>query len=266
MRSILALMRVSWLSAISYRIGTVISLVGLLASVLPVYFLSKAVQTIAAESIRAEGGDYFGFVIVGLASVFLLSSAIAAIPGALAGSIGSGTFESLTVTRTSLPVILIGMSGYSLVQSGLRALMLIGGAAVLGVDVAWRMLPAVAVIAALMIVAYGAIGLFAAALVLVFRTSGPLITAVIAGSGLLGGVYYSTAVIPGWIQALSGLVPLTYALRATRMLLLGGASVSAVSGDVVILALIGAVGLAVGSVVFGLALRHARAAGTLSQY
>lgn len=266
MRSILALMRVSWLSAISYRIGTMISLVGLLASVVPVYFLSKAVQTIAADSIRAEGGDYFGFVIVGLASVFLLSSAIAAVPGALAGSIGSGTFESLTVTRTSLPEILIGMSGYSLVQSGLRALMLIGGAAVLGVDVAWRMLPAVAVIAALMIVAYGAIGLFAAALVLVFRTSGPLITAVIAGSGLLGGVYYSTAVIPGWIQALSGLVPLTYALRATRMLLLGGASVSAVSGDVVILAFIGAVGLALGSVAFGLALRHARAAGTLSQY
>ena len=50
------------------------------------------------------------------------------------------------------------------------------------------------------------------------------------------------------------------------MLLLGGASVSTVSGDVVVLALMGAVGLALGSVALGLALRHARAAGTLSQY
>ena len=266
MRSILALMRVAWLSAISYRIGTVISLVGLLASVVPVFFISRAVQSVAAASISAEGGDYFGFVIVGLAAVLVLSSAITAIPGALAGSIGSGTFESLTVTRTSLPVILMGMSGYPLLQSLLRALMLIGGAAVLGVDVAWRLLPVVAVIVALLIIAYGAIGLFAAALVLVFRTSGPLITAVVAGSGLLGGVYYSTAVIPGWIQSLSGIVPLTYALRSTRMLLLGGAPVSAVGGDVAILALIGAVGLALGSVAFSLALRHARAAGTLSQY
>ncbi len=266
MRSILALMRVSWLSAISYRLGTVISFVGLLASVVPIYFISKAVQTVAADSIRAEGGNYFGFVIVGLASVYVISSAIGAIPGALGGSIGSGTFESLTVTRTSLPVILIGMSGYPMLQSLLRATLLLVGAAVLGVDVAWSMIPVAAVIVALSIVAYGSIGLFAAALVLVFRTSGPLISLVITGSGLLGGVYYSTAVIPGWIQALSSLVPLTYALRATRMLLLGGAPVSAVGGDVALLALIGAAGLASGSVALAFALRYARSAGTLSQY
>lgn len=266
MRSILALMRISWLSAISYRLATIISFVGLLASVVPIYFISKAVQTIAADSIRAEGGDYFGFVILGLASVYVITSAMAAIPGALGGSIGSGTFESLTVTRTSLPVVLVGMSGYPMVQSLLRAVLLLIGASVLGVHVVWSMIPMAALIVALLIVAYGALGLFAAALVLVFRTSGPLNTIVIAGSGLLGGVYYSTAVIPGWIQALSGIVPLTYGLRATRMLLLGGAPIAEVLPDVIVLAAIATVTLALGSVVFGFALQHARKAGTLSQY
>jgi ABC-2 type transport system permease protein len=266
MRSVLALMRAAWLSALSYRLATLISLVGLLASVVPIYFISHAVQDLASSSIQLEGGNYFGFIITGIASVYVLSAAVSAIPGALAGSIGSGTFEALLVTRTPLPILLVGMSAYPLAQSLFRALLLLVGASVIGVDVAWGMLPLVVVIVALLIVAYGALGLVAASLVLVFRTSGPLITAIVAGSGLLGGVYYSTTVIPGWLQALSGLVPLTYGLRAGRRLLLGGASLSAVGTDVGILALIAVGGLAVGGTIFAIALRHARRAGTLSQY
>jgi len=266
MHSILALMRAAWLSAISYRLATISSFVGLLASVVPIYFISNAVQQVASESIRLEGGNYFGFIITGIAATYVIASAVSAIPGALAGSIGSGTFESLLVTRTPLPLLLVGMAGYPLLQSVLRAVLLLGGAAVIGVDFAWRTLPAIAVILLLLIAAYGAIGLFAAALVLVFRTSGPLITAVIAGSGLLGGVYYSTAVIPGWLQSLSGIVPLTYALRAARRLLLGRAALVDVGGDIATLALIACTGLALGSAAFGIALRRARIAGTLSQY
>jgi ABC-type multidrug transport system permease subunit len=266
MNSILAILRASWLSATSYRLATLISFAGLLASVVPVYFITKAVEPMARESIRLEGGEYFGFVIVGIAATHILMAAASAIPSVLAGSIGSGTFESLTVTRTSLPVLLTGMAAYPLLQSLLRASLLLGGAVVIGVKVEWVMLPAVAVILLLMIAAYAAIGLVAASLVLVFRTSGPLITAVVAGSGLLGGVYYSTAVIPGWLQSLSAIIPLTYALRAARRLLLGHATMGAVANDVAVLAIIAVVGLALGSLVFAVALRYARSAGTLSQY
>jgi len=266
MRSILALMRASWLSALSYRLATVFSFVGLLASVVPIYFVSHAVQDIARDSIQLEGGNYFGFIITGIAAIAVVSAAVSSIPSVLAGSIGSGTFESLLVTRTTIPKLLVGLSAYPLMQSLLRAALLVIGASVIGVDVAWTMLPPVLVIVALLIAAYGAIGLMAASLVLVFRTSGPLITVVLAGSGLLGGVYYSTTVIPGWLQALSGIIPLTYALRAGRRLLLGGAGIAEVGGDVAILALIAIGCLVIGSVTFTFALRHARRAGTLSQY
>jgi ABC-2 type transport system permease protein len=127
-------------------------------------------------------------------------------------------------------------------------------------------MPLVAGIMALMIIAYFAIGLFAGALVLVFRTSGPLTSAVIAASGLLGGVYYSTSVIPSWLQHLSAAIPLTYALRAIRMLLLGGAPAAHVVGDVTDLAIFAAGLLLVAIAVFVAALRHARVTGTLSQY
>lgn len=266
MHSVVALTRAALLTASSYRLATMLSFAGLIASVVPIYFIADALQPVVAESIRPEGGQYFGFLIVGLASIYLLSAALGAVPGALGGSIGSGTFEALLVTRTSLPMLLLGMSAYPLLQSLLRAALLVGGAALIGVPIFWVALPFVAVILVLLMVTYGAIGLVAAALVLVFRTSGPLITAVMAGSGLLGGVYYSTSVIPAWLQSLSAVVPLTYALRPARMLLLNGSPLITVVSDVTILVAMTAVSVLVGTIAFAVALRHARVAGTLSQY
>lgn len=266
MHSVIALMRASFLSATSYRLATVLSFVALVASVVPLYFVAEALQPVVAESIAAEGGEYFGFLLVGIAATYVMMAALSAVPGAIGGSLGSGTFEAMLVTRTPLPLLLAGMAGYGFSQSLLRAAILLLGAQIVGVEFAWRMLPLVLVIVALMSLAYASIGIVAAALILVFRTSGPLITAVIAGSGLLGGVYYSTTVIPAWLQHLSAVVPLTYALRATRMLLLGGAGVGEVLNDLSALALGSALGLIVSVLVFGAALRHARRAGTLSLY
>lgn len=266
MRSILALLRASYLSAASYRLSLVISFAALLISVVPIYFISGAVQPVVADSIAAEGGQYFGFVIIGLAAVYVLSAATNALPGALAGGLGSGTLEALFVTRTPLHETLLGLIAYPLALALVRSALLVAGAALVGVGISWTALPMAIVVAALIIGAYLSFGLVAAALVLVFRTSGPLTTAVVAGSGLLGGVYYSTTVIPAWLQDLSALVPLTYGLRALRMLLLGGAPVSEVINDVSALTFMTVVMLSVATLLFAAALRHARSAGTLSQY
>lgn len=266
MRSVLALMRAAFLTATSYRLATVMAFVGLLVSVVPLYFVAGALQPVVADSIAAEGGDYFGFLVVGIAAIYVLMAAVSAVPAAIGGSLGSGTFEAMLVTRTPLPFILAGMAGYGFLQSLLRAGILIVGARIVGVEFAWRALPLALLFLALMVAAYAAIGIVAASLVLVFRTSGPLLTAVIAGSNLLGGVYYSTAVIPDWLQYLSAVVPLTYALRGMRMLLLGGVGAGEVLNDLSALAFIAVTGLALAVALFVVALRHARRAGTLSLY
>lgn len=266
MRSVLALMRASLLHAASYRLGMLLSLGGLLVSFVPLYFVSGALQPVVQESIRREGGQYFAFLIVGMGATFILSAAISAVPGALMGSIASGTLEALLVTRTPLPLLLIGMSGYSLAWNVVKAVFLVTGAALVGAHVSLTAVPLALVVVVLMTIAYFALGLLAGALVLVFRTSGPFTTGIIAASGLLGGVYYSTSVIPSWLRDLSAVIPLTYALRPIRMLLLGGASAVDVRGDVVALTAISAGLLLVASAAFAAALRHARTAGTLSQY
>jgi ABC-2 type transport system permease protein len=73
-------------------------------------------------------------------------------------------------------------------------------------------------------------------------------------------------VIPGAIQMISAIVPLTYGLRAIRVVLLEGKPLTAVSGDLFML-LGFAVGLfVVSTIAFQAALRYARRAGTLAQY
>lgn len=266
MRSVLAMVRAAYLSAASYRVGLVLSFVALAVSVVPIYFVAGAVQPLVEDSIRLEGGEYFGFVIVGLGATYLLMVAVSALPSALGGNLSSGTLEALLVTKTPLPLLLLGMVGYPLLLGTVRATLLLVAGSVVGVGIAWQMLPATALIAAMLVATYLAVGLMAAALVLIFRTSGPLTTAVTSVSILLGGVYYSTTVIPAWLQDLSGLVPLTYALRAARMLLLGDAHVRDVLADVSILALFAVTLLAVGTFAFTWALGYARRTGTLSQY
>jgi ABC-2 type transport system permease protein len=118
----------------------------------------------------------------------------------------------------------------------------------------------------LIVMAYFAIGLMAAAMVLAFRTTGPLPQVVLLLSGLLGGVYYPTSVIPSWIQSVSSVVPLTYGLRALRRVWLDGAPVGEVVPDVLVLAGMAIALLTLGIGIFAAGMRYARRAGTLAQY
>jgi ABC-2 type transport system permease protein len=131
---------------------------------------------------------------------------------------------------------------------------------------AWGRIAPALLILLLIILAHVPFGLFASAMVLAFRTAGPLPQAVVLVSSLLGGVYYPTAVIPGWIQRISGVLPLTYGLRPLRQVLLDGASFGRVLPDVLILGGSSVVLLAAGAFAFAAALRYARRTGTLSHY
>jgi ABC-2 type transport system permease protein len=132
--------------------------------------------------------------------------------------------------------------------------------------VAWSgLLPALLVIA-LLVAVHWAISLFGAAMILAFRTTGPLTTAVVLLSTLLGGAYYPTSVIPEGIRGLASFVPASFGFRALRRVLLDGSSLAEVRSDVLILAGITAGLLLLGSMGFHAALHHARRAGSLSHY
>ena len=266
MRVVGAILRASWLGASSYRLQMLISLASLAVTVVPMYFVGGALQPMAERAIAGEGGQYFSFLVAGTIALLLAQTAVMSLPTAVGGALRSGTFEAVLATPAPLPAVLAGMTSYEMAWTVARSLLIALGAMALGAKVAGAaVLPAVLILA-LVVVPYAGLGLVFAALVIAFRTAGPLPRAVVVLSTLLGGVYYPTSVIPSWIQDLSAAVPLTYGLRAVRRLALDGASLAAVSGDVARLAAFAVAFSLVGAIAFAAALRHARRTGTLAQY
>jgi len=266
MYKIMMLTRASLLVAASYRLNMVLSLLSLVATLVPVYFISGALQPIMAESIATEGGQYFGFLIIGMIVYLFLADAVNALPGVIRGGIASGTLEAMFTTPTSLFTLLAGMLSYGFLWVVVRAMVLLLGGWALGMEIAWSQAAVAVAILGLIILAHLPFGLFGAAMILVARTTGPLPTAVLVVSGLLGGVYYPTRVIPSWIGALSDWLPLTYGLRALRRSLLDGMPLNALVGDVAMLSLFAIVLMGAGTLSFLAALRYSRRMGTLAQY
>ena len=266
MRKAAALVRANWLTALSYRLDTFFSFMGLIVAVIPLYFVSGALQPMMAGKIKAEGPEYFGFLMVGIITYTFIQTAVGALHTALSSEIGTGSFEALLSTPTPLPALLAGMTGQAFSMNLLRAVILLVFAWSLGAHVVWSAGVAATLILLLIVVSYIPFGIFSAALVLAFRTTGPFPTGVLTLSALLGGVYYPTQVIPSWLEKCSVFVPLTYGLRSLRRSLLDGAPLSASLGDLAIVCL-GTVVLMAGSIAaFLWALRYAKRAGTLAQY
>ena len=277
MRESWALIRSAWLTAASYRMAMFISLFGLVFVLLPLYFIANALQPAMQQTISGEARQYFGFVVLGAICFSLVSTCTTSLPSAIDGAIGRGTLEAILGTPARLRAICVGFMGYGVIWAILRAAILFVVAVWLGAVVVWRGVglgcpgppdgvPLGLGVMLLVMLTYAGFGLVLAAIVMLFRTSGPLATVLLTGSMFLGGVYYPTSVIPSWIRDLAAFFPLTYGLRALRQIMLRGDSFAYVARDVEILAAMTAVSLSVGTLVFWVALQRARRVGTLSTY
>lgn len=266
MRKVLALVRASWLHVLSYRLQMVFTIIGLLVGIVPVYFISNALQPMMAPSINEQGGQYFAFLIVGMLTYTFIATAVGALHTSLSSDISTGALEAVLSTPTPLPVLMMGMIGQAFSHTAFRALLLLLAAWALGAQLVWGAAFLSLGILALLVLAYTALGVFAASLVLAFKTTGPVPSAILGASALLGGVYYPTSVIPSWLQHLSALIPLTYGLRALRQSFLHGAPMSSLASDIGILAGFTVVLLASSFVVFSAALKYAKKQGTLAHY
>lgn len=266
MRKLLALIRADGLTALSYRLESLVSLGGLVVTIIPLYFIARALQPVMAKSIAGEGQQYFAFLVVGMIAFLFLMTAVSALPEAVRSGISRGTLEALLATPTRLPVLLAGLTGYQVLWTLARAGVLLAAAWMLGAHVAWdRGLVGLGILA-LIVLAHLPFAVMTAALIVAFKTAGPLSRGVLTLSGLLGGVYYPTRVIPSWLHTLSAVLPLTYGLRALRRTLLDDASFAAVAPDVALLAAFAVILLGASAALFSWALRYARRTGSLAQY
>jgi ABC-2 type transport system permease protein len=189
-----------------------------------------------------------------------------------------GTLEYTFMAPVSRLVHLLGVSLYSLVNSIITSLIVLAGLVLFtNLNLRGANLFGVLIVVAVSTLAFVGLGLIAAVFPVMSAERGAEATHIFQGSLLLvSGVYYPVAVLPKWMQPLSAISPATYTLSACRKLfgvgdrrstaqLLAGAPLSAVSHELLILALMGAILLPLGLWVFVRVEAWAKRAGKLKR-
>lgn len=265
-RAVLALLVAGFRTATSYRVRFLMSIDSVLATVVPVYFVAGAMQSMMESRIQGEGGDYFAFLILGFIALAVADVAMDTLPSQVGGDIRNGFFEALTGAPVGIAPILTGLVAYPVLLTIIRSTFMLAVAVLMGVDVVWGSLPLASLLIALILLAHFGIGLVATAAVIAFRTTLAIPQLMGTASALLGGVYWPTAVIPSWLQNVSDAFPISYGLRALRRVALDGEGLYAVRDDLLTLTAFVGFFLAVGTIAMAVALGQARRRGTLSQY
>jgi len=82
---------------------------------------------------------------------------------------------------------------------------------------------------------------------------------------LVSGVYYDVGVLPGWMQAIATVSPVTYALEGARAALQQGAGLAELWPSIRVLLVMGAVFIPLGLFIFHLGESYAKRTGKLKR-
>jgi ABC-2 type transport system permease protein len=268
----MAFIRRDFLIETSYRSAFVLQFGGVLVSVGIWFFLSGMISGAAPGMTEVPGGNYFAFVLVGVAFYNYLTVALTSFASRIRNEQLTGTLEAMLVTPTRTPMVILASSLWDFTFTSFRVVIYLAvGVAVsrlakTPITIHWSGLIPFVVILGLTILAFCGIGIIVASVVIYLKRGEPINALIVSASALLGGVFYPVERLPEWLMTVSALLPITHALKGIRSALLEGASFGELWGEIRILAIFVAALLPVGMVVFRMSLRAARRDGTLVQY
>lgn len=263
----IAFIRRDFSCELSYGFSFAWQILGILFSLTMFYFIARLFGPSALPYLAGHQVDYFPFLLVGIAFQTYAGTAMGAFSGAIAEGRITGTLEAMLVTPTPVVQILIYSSLWRFIEASRDVLVyLLLGAALFQVDFGNASLLSASVILVLTILSFSCLGILSASFSLVFKRGNPIAFAMGTVSTLLGGVYYPVSVLPDVLQTVSYLLPLTYTLRGMRHAVLEGYSVPQLLPDIAALLALLVVTLPLSLYGLRLAVRRAKADGTLLRY
>ncbi len=250
---------------ISYRTQVALNLASWSLPVFIYYFIGIALGGSGAASLR---GSYVAFVTVGLAFQGYFSSSITTLAGRIRNEELIGTLEYDIAAPPLNPPISFMMysSTWGLAINSINALMTLLIGLGLGVRyhvnwVSWLL------VMLLYLVSIIGLNLIAGATVLIVKQGNPPVALFASvASNLLGGTVFPVTVLPKALTDISYAIPLTWALDGFRSSMLDAASPASLIKDLVSLALLSAIYLAVGVYLTYFAFGKIMREGSVQQY
>lgn len=251
----------------SYRFAFALQLLNILLSVGVFYFISLLVGPSAAPYLSRYGGDYFSFVIIGIAFAGYFGVGLSSFSSKLRQSQVSGTLEAMLTSPTKLSAIIVSSSLWEYLMTTIRVLVyLVVGALVMGATFGQGNLISAIIVLILTIITFSSLGIISASFVMVLKRGDPIAWLFNAVSTFLGGVYYPITILPEGLQWLAKLIPVTYALDAMRLALLQSATLSEIFPQILALCVFSVILLPSSLFAFRYAVQRAKIEGSLTHY
>lgn len=178
-----------------------------------------------------------------------------------------GTIEYTFMSPASRVTHLLGMGLYAVIYGILRTALIFGFVSLFfDLDLSRANYAAALTVLAACSVSLVGFGIVAAVMPLLSPEKGQQVTYIVSAILLLvSGVYYPVEVLPGFLQALSLISPVTYALEGSRAALLDGAGIAELWPYLWPLAVMGVVFVPAGILIFKAGERYAKRTGKLKR-
>ncbi|HYL16186.1 MAG TPA: ABC transporter permease [Terriglobales bacterium] len=260
---LVAIARRDLLTAIRYRSGFALGIVGALGEMAAFYYLARAV----GPGFRPEGMDYYPFLLVGTGFYTFLMVGINSFLSTVQEAQQNGTLEVLVTTATPPPVLVLlsAMSSFAGKSLGLIAYVA-GGLLLFRVPVRNLNIVGCLLIFLLSLGIAVAIGIAAGAVQLATQKGSAVVWLLGSALWFLTGTLFPVDVLPPALRGISAVIPITHSLEGMRLALLQGASFGDLGREILILGTFCCLLLPLSLLIFSRALRSARLNGTLSFY
>jgi ABC-2 type transport system permease protein len=253
--------------ALSYRLNFASRYVAMLTSIAFFYFLAQVFHASQSRVLQNYGSDYFGFLLLGGAFSTYLGLCLRTFSERLREELLMGTLEPLVVTATPMTLSLLGISLWTLIEGAFIAVLQVTlGAVLLGADYSRANWLSVIVVSLISLVCLVAWGIASASFTLIFKRSDPINWFVGAITYVFSGVFFPISILPPWLQIISYVIPLTYALEAMRGAMLVGRTLSELGLPLLALTLFTVLLLPLSILALRRAINYLRETGSLSHY
>ena len=267
LRIALAFLKRDWLIESSYRISFLLQFIGIFFSVTMFYFISILFDKSATAYLTRYNTDYFSFVLIGIAFSSYFGVGLSSFSRSLREAQTTGTLEAILTTSVKTSTLIFSSSLWEYLFTTFKVIIyLLIGVLFLRVRFENANYFSALVILILSIVSFSSLGIIAASFIMVLKRGDPVTWIVSSISSLLGGVYYPVNVLPGALQWLAKLIPITYTLDAVRLALLQGYSIPMLLSQIIALSIFCVLLIPISILAFRYGLQRAKIEGSLTHY
>ena len=248
---------------LSYRLRFISQVVSTLFGVTLFYYVSRLVSVREFPS----HDDYFAYVIVGIATMELLTASLHTVPTTVRGELVSGTFERMVVSPYGPVGGVVALAWFPMLYAVVMVSVTLAlASALFGLPLQWSTVPLTVPVMLLGLLAFLPLALLLAAALLIVKQAASLATFLISGLALAGGSFFPVSILPSGIRWISDVQPLTPALELIRHELVGARIPESAWLATAKLAAFAVVLLPISILAVSAAIRFCRARGTLIEY